>query len=1069
MSDIQDPAADIFIVDNSSDETQVLAYLRQWCEISSKIDIATGHFEIGSLLALDGDWQRVDAIRILIGGETSRSTQEVIARACAQLEESFDSARKDDVFLEGIDAIVDAIRSGRIEVKVYGSRKFHAKAYITHGRLSAVGSAALVGSSNFTRPGLTRNIELNLRIGGAEVRDLQIWFERYWREARPVTPELLTVLEKQTRVFTPFEVYARSLQVLTENVRPLDREWEEGGAAQGGSVMYPILSPYQQEAYHALRTMAARQRGGFLTDGVGLGKTFVGLMLAEYYAVRERRNVLIMATKTGQNAVWEPDIQRYLPSLKGTFSPLLVAAHTDLTGVGTDELTRDLAKKVDVVIIDEAHNFRNRGKAATEDDPNRSRWFRLQEICAGKIVFHLTATPINNSLLDLLHQIQLFAGDDDAYFQEQMGIPSLRQEFGQLESQFLRAALHEDATRQGQAQITAPRVSMEDFKELMTEHRLLRALVHQNSRKYAIESARRAGHGEVIFPETAMPRAINYGMTLEASALLSVLDEAFKKTNPLFALPMYYPLAYWTGDQDVDTKKENRQRQVVSLIRTVFLKRFESSIAAFAGSCVDLTAKILEWIERYGSDDNRTQLDQWRDANRGLLEAIEEEILRRPDGLQDAFLATAERGEDFTLEDTQDEELDEIDALDPRDYDIPLMVALSFEDLDQLLTLLEAVRVVGVDGDDKYKHLAGLLGARVVPGLDKTIYSRAFREQKVLLFTEFADTARYLERRLIDDGLDGVVRLDGSMSRDRTSVIRRFAPFYNRVPEDQLFMESDIRVLVSTDVLSEGVNLQDGTLLINYDLHWNPVRLMQRMGRVDRRRDRDTEQAILAFTGLRESDRRNVEIRNFLPGDQLERLLGLYKRAGNRARLISATLGIPGGRLFDEADMLDDVKVFDSLKTERDGNLSELEELRLIYLDLCAAEPALDERLRKLPRRIGVVRRGDRQGIFLCRRVPSLVVSSEESFAVWSNDPGEIEWCYQLADGATLEAMNDYRAIEQIIRAVPSDASVPVADRSSTRKRLSAVNKTLDNVFVQRTGLPLDAPDPELVCWMEIV
>lgn len=158
---------DQFIVDNTDEHWKALEYVRQWCEISRAIDIATGHFEIGALLALEGHWQKVDKIRLLIGGETSRLTADVIAEAVDQLQRSIKQERqKEDPFLAGAEAIVEAIATGTIEIRVYRSKKFHAKAYITHGRLDVVGSAALVGSSNFTRPGLTQNVELNVKFRG---------------------------------------------------------------------------------------------------------------------------------------------------------------------------------------------------------------------------------------------------------------------------------------------------------------------------------------------------------------------------------------------------------------------------------------------------------------------------------------------------------------------------------------------------------------------------------------------------------------------------------------------------------------------------------------------------------------------------------------------------------------------------------------------------------------------------------------------------------------------------------------------------------------------------------------
>src|SRR5690606_24625792 len=148
--------SDQFIVDNTAEDWKALQCVREWCDISSAIDIATGHFEIGAFLALDGAWQKVDKIRLLIGGETSRTTADAIAAA---LDTSILVERQNgDAFLTGVDAVVDGIRTGKIEIRVYKPKKFHAKAYITHSKLKVVGSAALVGSSNFTRPGLTQNV-----------------------------------------------------------------------------------------------------------------------------------------------------------------------------------------------------------------------------------------------------------------------------------------------------------------------------------------------------------------------------------------------------------------------------------------------------------------------------------------------------------------------------------------------------------------------------------------------------------------------------------------------------------------------------------------------------------------------------------------------------------------------------------------------------------------------------------------------------------------------------------------------------------------------------------------------
>src|SRR6266404_3654073 len=165
--------SELFIVDNSDTDWKVLRYLHDWCQIAKGIDIATGYFEIGALLALKDEWRKVDKIRILMGEEVSLRTHgafsQGLLRLHHKLDQSLEAEKLRNDFLQGVPAIVEAIRSGKIACRVYRKDKFHAKAYITHARLEVVGAAALVGSSNLTMPGLTENIELNVQITGTPV------------------------------------------------------------------------------------------------------------------------------------------------------------------------------------------------------------------------------------------------------------------------------------------------------------------------------------------------------------------------------------------------------------------------------------------------------------------------------------------------------------------------------------------------------------------------------------------------------------------------------------------------------------------------------------------------------------------------------------------------------------------------------------------------------------------------------------------------------------------------------------------------------------------------------------
>ncbi len=273
----QRSGADLFIVDNSDTDWKVKAYLQEWADIASSFDIATGYFEIGGLLALDGYWQKLDGLRILMGDEVSLRTKKAIldgvARAGKVLDESLEVEKEKNDFLSGVPAIVDGIKSKKIQCRIYTKDKFHAKAYITHGKQAVVGSAALVGSSNLTLPGLTTNVELNVQLR-REVETLQKWFEEHWKKAEEISDDILKVIERHVHEYSPFEVYAKALQEFFRGHELTVGEWEKTK-----SRVYPVLDQYQKEGYQALIKIASQHNGAFLCDGVGLGKTLIALML----------------------------------------------------------------------------------------------------------------------------------------------------------------------------------------------------------------------------------------------------------------------------------------------------------------------------------------------------------------------------------------------------------------------------------------------------------------------------------------------------------------------------------------------------------------------------------------------------------------------------------------------------------------------------------------------------------------------------------------------------------------------------------------------------------------------
>ncbi len=1043
---------ELFIVDNSDTDWKVRSYLADWCELSSSIDIATGYFEIGALLALKEKWQAVDRIRILMGDEVSLGTKRAFAqgleRIQGKLEHSLESAKAKNDFLEGVPAIVEAIRSGKIECKVYRKDKFHAKAYITHGRAAVVGSFALVGSSNFTFPGLEDNVELNVQISGPQVGLLQKWYDDYWDKAEDVTPDILRTLERHTRPHTPFEIWFKALDEFYRG-RELEPDiWDEQR-----SIVFHELDKYQQDAYRNLLLIAERYGGAFLCDGVGLGKTYVGLMLIERLVFKEAKQVVLFAPKAVREDVWEPVLRQYLPKVFSGFVNLKIYNHTDLQRSGNwPEDIKLTVRDADVVIIDEAHHFRNPGiKGQGVRAPSRYRQLQgdIQSSNRPKQVFFLTATPVNNSVHDFRHVIELFTGAAGNYFATTLGVHNLRAYFVQLEKDILSQL---PAVQQLDLVSEAERRAAE---RRLRSDTLFEALVVQRSRAYVKDSQRLHGGSGAIFPEREPPRRAPYSIKSTYGDLLESVRTAFHKEHPLFVLDIYYPLARWKGDKESAAFKsfdENRQKQVVMLIRTLFLKRFESSARAFEGSCWRLLKKLLAWVTVHAqSAHDLERLERWKTKNASLIGYVRAHQYELwPDE------ADEDEVEEFLSEDV----LGAVEQLDPEQFDIGVILNHTFDDLNQLADFLKEVARVKPEKDDKLKALIKLLKTDPI-----------LKKEKVIIFTEFADTARYLERELGIAKIEGLQRIDGGSSQNqRSDVIHRFSPYYNGSSSADVAAagKQEIRVLISTDVLSEGLNLQDATRLINYDLHWNPVRLMQRIGRVDRRMNPKVEARIVADHPEQAALRGKVAFWNFLPPDELDELLSLFKRVTNKALVISRTLGIEGQALLTPDDEFDPIK---ELNEQCDGVRSEAEQLRLEYEGLLKQYPELAAKLASLPLKAFSGRaspRPDARAVFFCYRIPRPdpnLIETETGNPRWSDSAGFTVWlCYDLEGKRSL---TEPGAIANLIRSEPDTPRHCAIDRALLSELRQKVEKQVVTEYLRPLQAPLGVA-PSLKCWLEL-
>jgi len=1049
--------SDLFIVDNSDQDWKVRNYLHEWIDLAHKFDIATGYFEIGALLALEGQWQKLEKIRILMGDEVSKRTKKAllagVETAKQILDASIEREKEKNDFLTGVPAIVEAIKKNQIECRIYTKDKFHAKAYITHAKHAVIGATALVGSSNFTYPGLTDNVELNIQIR-REVDLLQEWYERHWEEGQPISEDILKVIERHTQEYSPFEVYAKALQEYFKSYEMTPSQWE-----QTESRMYPVLDQYQKEGYQALIKVARQYGGAFICDGVGLGKTFVGLMLIERLVMHERKRVALFVPKSTRLDVWERDLKRYLPHVGGVnggdFSNLVILNHTDL-GRGGDfpyrfERIKELA---DAIIIDEAHHFRNPGIKGSDETkgikgerkrrPSRYRLlFDLIEGTKGsKEVYFMTATPINNRLDDFRHIAELFTRQRDDYFKSTLGIHSLRGHFIRMENELKK-------TIAGQLSLE---FNMADVEDMLTTDTLFRHLVIQRSRAYAKQSQIQQKGNAAIFPSREVPMVADYSVKKTYGRLLEKIEKAFAKDKPLFVLGIYYPLAYYKGpDESKDRIVENRQQQVVGLIRTQFLKRFESSAHAFERSCERLLIKLLAWVTRHSETDHeKRRLDRWKSQHEELIGYVHEHQQELFDG---------EEEEDADEDIITDEMLEEIEY-SPRDqYRVEEILDDTYLDLDEICNFLEELRKFKPQHDDKLKALVKLLKNDSV-----------LRKEKVLIFSEFAETARYLSKQLRDAGIDGVEQIDSATKRDRSEIIQRFSPYYNGSSSDQIMSEGkeEIRILISTDVLSEGLNLQDATRLMNYDLHWNPVRLMQRIGRVDRRMNPEIEDRLLNDHPHLKPLRGKVVYWNFLPPDELEILLRLYTKVSHKTLRISKAFGIEGKKLLRPEDDYDALKEFNH---SYEGTTTPVEEMHLEYQQLLKDFPDLPDRLSILPGKVFSGKQhptAGAKGVFFCYSLPGLEAIKEQEkpeSEQWTEEAGFTRWYLYDIDREAI--IDDATEIVQLIRSKPNTPRHRTLQEKNLSEIRTVVEKQIKNSYFKKVQAPVGVK-ATLKAWMEL-
>ena len=787
-------------------------------------------------LVLPSDDERLE----LFGTEADRVARNQLetrslARRCADwIERSVEVRRTDQEIPQG--AVVIQDQENNPQKGVQGATSF-----TTHG-------LGLTPGSPLSLIHVTETAD--------EGRNLSDWFDQRWHALRAdgvAKSELLNFLRSYAANRDPLSVYALILQSLF-HAREGDLDEEAVVKSATGirnTQVWKKLFKFQRDGVVGAIDKLNRHGGCIIADSVGLGKTFEALAIIKYHELRNDRVLVLCPRRLREN--WSlyliNDRRNFLAADRFNYD---ILNHTDLSRnrgkSGEIDLRHVNWGNYDLVVIDESHNFRNK---LTPRQGGETRYDRLmRRIIRDGVktrVLMLSATPVNNRLADLKNQIAFITEGDDAALKSQ-GIASIDSTTRQAQGQFRKWLSLDDASR------TPSRlIEMLGFDYFS----LLDQLTIARSRRHLEKYYGVAETGQ--FPERLRP--INVKTEIDLAGEFYPIDEVNSVIRRL-SLAAYAPFRYLLPqkreayDKKYSTKLKtgdgsflhsDREESLVHMLRINALKRMESSVAAFALTLGRQLRDVDETLSRI-------------EAQAGELSEIEISDVDIDDPAYESLLVG--RRVKVLIQD--------VDRIRWR-QDLT-------EDRNQLQQLLSAARSVDAERDAKLAALREMIAEKVRDPINPG-------NRKLVIFTAFADTAKYLftqvsvwakeelslESALVMGGGANQSTLSG-LPRDLGSVLAAFAPKGRQRPAD-LAGEGEVDLLFATDCISEGQNLQDCDWLVNYDIHWNPVRIIQRFGRIDR-------------IG---SPNQQVQLVNFWPNMELEEYLRLERRVSGRMVLLDVS------------------------------------------------------------------------------------------------------------------------------------------------------------------------------------
>lgn len=839
---------------------------------TKQFDTIVGYFYISGFYKIYKSLENVDKIRILVGlnvdkkiaetiinekGLGFESNKQIKENTTRIIQEEVEKADDSKDVEDGIKTFIEWLQSGKMEIRIYTKAPLHAKVYImTFKDGDRDPGMVITGSSNLTAGGLDGNLEFNVQL--RDPRDYRFAldkFEELWKESIEITDQYIDTIKNKTHLsdeVTPYELYLKFLYEYFKN--DLNNQFQDENELPGG---YLDLD-YQRQAVVNAQRIVEEFGGVFISDVVGLGKTFITTRLIK--SLNQRTLVIAPPSLLDENnpGSW--------PNVFDEFG----IRHRKFESLGKlDHILRnELDKNIDVVVIDESHRFRNQ---------STDTYNQLAEICKGKKVVLVSATPFNNTPSDLLSQIKLFQNSRKSSIP---GVPDLDNFFSKLNGRLKgldRKSDYEDY-------MLTVTENAKEIREKILKFLMVRRTRNEIRKYYETDLSKQS----LKFPDVADPTAIYYELDeLEETVFDQTISfiKAFKYSR-------YSPMLYYKGD--ITQQIKQGQKNMTTFMKMLLVKRFESSIYAFKKTLDrfinSYEVMISEYIKGfvYVSNDSANTLFE-------LLSDQDEEKL----------LDLIERGK--------------AEKYDASEFETNLLDYLKYD--------LEILKKVASSWD-KIKR-----DVKLDTFIDLLKENKTLKNNKLLIFTESKETANYLYENINKTFPNIVLNYTGSSSANqRYEVITNFDAKSKK-------QDDNYRILVTTDVLAEGVNLHRSNCVINYDIPWNPTRMIQRVGRINR-----------VDTKFKE-----IFTYNFFPTTQANDILKLRESAEAKINMFIELLG-NDARLLTEGEEIKSHDLFNKLLSKKtitgedEDFESELKYLQVIK-EVRDLNIMLFDRIKKLPKK----------------------------------------------------------------------------------------------------------------------